>query len=68
MSNLFDNASVSLRTDIKREFDPGSGRTLAACLTHASRAKYVASLMAQESDLKHEVLHADLPSDNTLIE
>ena len=21
-----------------REFDPGSGRTLAACLTHASRA------------------------------
>ena len=23
---------------IMREFDPGSGRTLAACLTHASRA------------------------------
>ena len=22
-----------------REFDPGSGRTLAACLTHASRAR-----------------------------
>ena len=22
-----------------REFDPGSGRTLAACLTHASRTK-----------------------------
>ena len=25
--------------NIKREFDPGSGRTLAACLTHASRTK-----------------------------
>src|SRR3954452_3510928 len=25
-------------TDIIGEFDPGSGRTLAACLTHASRA------------------------------
>ena len=24
---------------IIREFDPGSGRTLAACLTHASRAE-----------------------------
>ena len=24
---------------IFREFDPGSGRTLAACLTHASRTK-----------------------------
>ena len=24
--------------DLTREFDPGSGRTLAACLTHASRA------------------------------
>ena len=23
--------------DINGEFDPGSGRTLAACLTHASR-------------------------------
>ena len=24
-----------------REFDPGSGRTLAACLTHASRTKHL---------------------------
>ena len=24
--------------DLTQEFDPGSGRTLAACLTHASRA------------------------------
>ncbi len=24
------------------EFDPGSGRTLAACLTHASRTEYLA--------------------------
>ena len=24
-----------------REFDPGSGRTLAACLTHASRTELV---------------------------
>lgn len=26
-----------LRENIHGEFDPGSGRTLAACLTHASR-------------------------------
>ena len=25
-------------SDLYGEFDPGSGRTLAACLTHASRA------------------------------
>ena len=24
-----------------REFDPGSGRTLAACLTHASRTEFL---------------------------
>ena len=31
---------ITLRSyiTITREFDPGSGRTLAACLTHASRA------------------------------
>ena len=28
-----------LSIDINGEFDPGSGRTLAACLTHASRAR-----------------------------
>jgi hypothetical protein len=27
------------RLDLNGEFDPGSGRTLAACLTHASRAE-----------------------------
>ena len=27
-----------------REFDPGSGRTLAACLTHASRAEIIREL------------------------
>ena len=27
------------------EFDPGSGRTLAACLTHASRTKSDGSLL-----------------------
>src|ERR1035437_9106765 len=33
-----DWSSVRLHIDINGEFDPGSGRTLAACLTHASRA------------------------------
>lgn len=28
---------VSIKLFIVGEFDPGSGRTLAACLTHASR-------------------------------
>ena len=32
---------VILSKNIKREFDPGSGRTLAACLTHASRTKHI---------------------------
>jgi hypothetical protein len=27
------------QTKIKREFDPGSESTLAACLTHASRTR-----------------------------
>ena len=31
--------------DSTREFDPGSGRTLAACLTHASRAGTGRSLL-----------------------
>ena len=31
--------------DLTREFDPGSGRTLAACLTHASRAGTRRSLL-----------------------
>lgn len=29
--------STRYRVNIHGEFDPGSGRTLAACLTHASR-------------------------------
>ena len=29
--------SVVVQINIYGEFDPGSGRTLAACLTHASR-------------------------------
>ena len=38
------NLCMRLRQEnIKREFDPGSGRTLAACLTHASRTKHIAS-------------------------
>ena len=31
--------------DLTQEFDPGSGRTLAACLTHASRAGMWKSLL-----------------------
>ena len=30
---------------LNREFDPGSGRTLAACLTHASRTEIFRSLL-----------------------
>ena len=29
----------SVKIQFFREFDPGSGRTLAACLTHASRTE-----------------------------
>ena len=36
--------------NIIREFDPGSGRTLAACLTHASRANEVPSGMDLAAD------------------
>ena len=34
----FEPKRFDLEYQSKREFDPGSGRTLAACLTHASRA------------------------------
>src|SRR6185312_9255765 len=33
----------TVRTVFHGEFDPGSGRTLAACLTHASRAERLPS-------------------------
>ena len=44
-----DNAKRYLSKNIKREFDPGSGRTLAACLTHASRTIYIASPRVERS-------------------
>ena len=31
-----------------REFDPGSGRTLAACLTHASRTEFSDRIFREE--------------------
>ncbi len=34
----FEKGTSRFNTGLTREFDPGSGRTLAACLTHASRA------------------------------
>ena len=37
---LIESASAVL-IPFFREFDPGSGRTLAACLTHASRTKHL---------------------------
>ena len=36
---VYDLSSESYITIFFREFDPGSGWTLAACLTHASRTK-----------------------------
>ena len=33
-----------------REFDPGSGRTLAACLTHASRAEPIDGTLRGEDE------------------
>lgn len=39
MNESFDKSKLRLRDAILfGEFDPGSGRTLAACLIHASRA------------------------------
>ena len=35
---------TSVNIQFFREFDPGSGRTLAACLTHASRTEILADL------------------------
>src|SRR6478752_7108572 len=37
LRGLFSRALVVWVANINGEFDPGSGRTLAACLTHASR-------------------------------
>ena len=38
VASLVFRALLSFLNNFIREFDPGSGRTLAACLTHASRA------------------------------
>ena len=42
------NSSGCFNT-IFREFDPGSGRTLAACLTHASRTKHLSESLRGEA-------------------
>jgi hypothetical protein len=39
------------RYDFSGEFDPGSGRTLAACLTHASRAECIDGILREEDDV-----------------
>ena len=36
---LKDFNTLCVEIEYFREFDPGSGRTLAACLTHASRTE-----------------------------
>ncbi|MNE47857.1 hypothetical protein D3C80_1422830 [compost metagenome] len=36
-----DSGEVAARKNQFGEFDPGSGRTLAACLIHASRAEFI---------------------------
>ena len=38
-SSMKDLSDYGRLDTIYREFDPGSGRTLAACLTHASRTE-----------------------------
>ena len=38
MSKVYKNP-MGFNITSEREFDPGSGRTLAACLTHASRTR-----------------------------
>ena len=43
LKTSFQEASIFLRKISIREFDPGSGWTLAACLTHASRTKWSSS-------------------------
>ncbi len=34
--------------ELNGEFDPGSGQTLAACLTHASRTSYLSSSQGED--------------------
>ncbi|WP_232231512.1 hypothetical protein, partial [Paenibacillus sp. HW567] len=38
---MFQNERIALSKYQFGEFDPGSGRTLAACLIHASRAELI---------------------------
>ncbi len=50
LSRQFQNERIALsihqpRLVFNGEFDPGSGRTLAACLIHASRAGLIRSLL-----------------------
>ena len=43
-----------------REFDPGSGRTLAACLTHASRTELSKTLCVLQLTINNEQLRMEL--------
>ena len=44
-SSMKDLNDYGCLDTIYREFDPGSGRTLAACLTHASRTELSSLLL-----------------------
>ena len=46
LSNLKHNISKDIRI-LYLEFDPGSGRTLAACFKHASRTEIFESLLLE---------------------
>ena len=49
-SSVNDLSGASCLDTIYREFDPGSGRTLAACLTNASRTRNDASVLFRVAD------------------
>ena len=50
---LFNNKSqIGSSINFIGEFDPGSGRTLAACLTHASRTEKVSTEIGADASGK----------------
>src|SRR5215467_3870534 len=53
LSCLCGGVARRLHIDINGEFDPGSGRTLAACLTHASRAERPFGVLERRTGEKH---------------
>ena len=52
MSLILADSKETDKIQTNREFDPGSGRTLAARLTHASRTDFIETEASADEEIK----------------